>query len=471
MLLTPKNLRTYQWRTKEFVTDNTVGALFVDMGLGKTISVLTAIKSILLHGLTTTLVVGPLRVVQGVWQQEGQKWTHTRDIKFSLVHGPERLRLARLATPAHVYLINVEGLAWLLDLLKRLGLDKPDLWPFDMLVLDESSLFKSHSTKRFEALQKVLHLFKRRYILTGTPTPNSLMDLWPQLYLLDMGERLGNNFWRFKNRFFAPEHPGEHARYTARPGADRYINKLIGDLVLRLDASDYFDLPPVIHNDVMVDLPPKARDLYDEMEEEMFLEMDNADVEAMNAAVLSGKCHQIANGAVYGDDRDTGSKVWELVHDEKLNAMEEIIDECGSNLLIAYQFKHDLERLKKRFKYGADVSKMKITDFEREWNAGNFPYAFMHPKSAAHGLNLQHGGNAAAFFSLTWSREQMDQYIERVGATRQAQAGRTAPVKVYRVRARSTVDDVIAASNQAKDQTQRGFLRALRDYRKQRQHG
>jgi SNF2 family DNA or RNA helicase len=479
--LTPANLRPYQWKAIRFLKESPYAALFLDMGLGKTVSVLSIIKHLLLRpdqGVVTWLVVAPLRVVHGVWVQEAAKWTHTQDIVFSVVHGPEKRRRRALETPAHVYLVNPEGLLWLLEMMHRLKLCEPGRWPFDGLAVDESSMFKSKTTKRWKALAKVLHLFKRRVILTGTPTPNTLLELWPQLYLVDMGERLGANFWRFRERFFEKlDYNGFN--YGLRPESSQLLNRMVRDVVLRLDAADWLDLPPMIGltppnewpipgaggpGDVVVDMPPDVQDKYDEFEKHMFLELETIDVEGISAATVSMKCHQIANGALYGEERTTGEKMWEPLHDAKLDALEEVIGECGSPILVAYQFKHDLARLRAKWPKFADVSQMDVRDFEAAWNAGKYPGAFMHPKSAGHGLNLQDGGNSLAFFSLTWSKEQIDQIVARIGPTRQAQAGRKAPVKIYRIITRGTVDEAILESNALKHTNQRALLNALRDY-------
>lgn len=490
-MLSPANLRQYQWKAIEFLKSSPIVALFLDMGLGKTIALLTFIKLMLVQrdsGIKVWLGVAPLRVVKAVWRQEALKWTHTQDVVFSVVHGSERKRRAALDVPAHVYLINPEGLMWLVEMLHRLKLDQPGRWPFDGLFIDESSMFKASSTKRWKALAKVLHLFKQRVIMTGTPTPNSMLELWPQIYILDMGERLGSTFGRFRERFFIREEVvavtrtpvGDQLQYRwgLRNGADRRLNALVRDICLRLDAADWLTLPPLIGLDahaggpcdVFVDLPDDVMDMYNRLEDEMFLELETSDVEAVNAAALSGKCHQIANGAIYADHRESGERVWEPVHDCKLDALDEIVNECGGPLLVAYQYRHDLARLRAAYPSFAVVADMDIEAFEREWNAGQWPGALMHPKSAGHGLNLQDGGRNAAFFSMTWSKEQIDQFIARIGPTRQAQAGRALqPIKCYRIIARNTVDEAIVESNGLKSQGQRAMLNALNAYRKHKQ--
>jgi SNF2 family DNA or RNA helicase len=464
-MFTVANLRAYQWRAIKFLQSTRYGALLLDMGLGKTISILTLIKWLLLnpqHRVKVWLVVAPLRVVQGVWTQEAHKWQHTQDLQFAIVHGNERERRMALAQPAHVYLINPEGLVWLVEMLHRLGLDKPGRWPFDGLCIDESSMFKASKTKRWKALARVLHLFKRRYILTGTPTPNSMLELWPQIYLVDMGERLGGRFDRFRERFFEKlDYNGYN--YGLRPGADRYLNRMVQDIVLRLDAKDYFKLPPVIPNDVYVELPRKVMEMYNRFERTMFLELETAYVEAVSAAVLSMQCHQIANGALWATN-DEEERVWEPLHDEKLHAMDEIIGETSSPPLVCYQFKHDLIRLRTKYPKFADVARMNIRVFEKEWNAGKWPGALVHPRSCGHGLNLQDGGHDVVLWSQTWSREQIAQVLARVGPTRQAQAGRYQPVTLHRVIARNTVDEAIVASNALKEAGERALLDALRVY-------
>jgi SNF2 family DNA or RNA helicase len=476
--LTPQDMREYQNNSRDFALENPNAALFLDMGLGKTVSVLSVIKALLLdreRRMMCWLVVAPLRVAQGVWRQEAAKWTHTDDIQFSAIIGNEVKRRRALEQPAHVYLINVENLLWLLDYMQRLGLCEQDKWPFEGLIVDESSMFKNFKAKRFKELAKVLHFFRRRYILTGTPTPNSLLELWPQMYLLDMGERLGTNYFRYKERFFEidPEveiysdEQKKYAKYVPRSGASRSITRLIGDIVLRLDAKDYLQLPPVIDNEITLHLPPEVQKMYNKFERDMFIEMQRADAEAISAAVLSMKCHQIANGALWGEERDTGKRVWEALHDVKIDAIREVVEGTGDNIIICYQFQHDLARLRDEFPRAAVMEDFKDIDaFQAQWNRGKFHEVLGHPKSFGHGLNMQDGGHTLAFFSLTWSREQIDQVSARIGATRQAQAGRTTkPITYHWLQMLGTVDEVIRASNHEKDQNQRAQLNALKAYR------
>lgn len=472
-LLTPANLRKYQWRSVDFLVGAPEAALFLDMGLGKTVSALTAFKRLLVDGgMRCALVVAPIRVMKGVWRQEAQKWSHTRDIVFSVVHGGQKERKAALETPAHVYLINPEGLMWLFEMLTRLGLTEEGReaeWPFDVLLIDESSMFKDSHTKRFKALRKVLHLFKRRIIMTGTPTPNSMLELWAQFYIIDMGERLGSVYFRFRERYFERADFMGYS-YKLRRGADRLLNNAVKGAVLRLAAEDWFQLPKTVYNHVRIELPTKVMDQYNEFENNMFLELMTSDVEAISAASLSGRCHQIANGALYGDDRETGNRVWEPMHDEKLRALSEILGEAGSPVLVAYQFRHDLERLRSAYPRAPVMGEGDSTKHEAEWNAGMHPVMLVHPKSAGHGLNLQDGGHTVVFFSLTWSLEQHDQLIARVGPTRQAQAGRTHPVIVHYIISNDTVDEAIMDAIESKAHGQRSLLNALKEYKHAKEH-
>lgn len=461
--LTPKDLRHYQWRAIRFGLMRKYCALFLDMGLGKTVTVLSIIKALLHAGELhdAVLIVGPIRVIYGVWAKEANKWEHTRKLTFSIVHGSQRERLAALDTPADIYLINPEGLVWLLNMLRsKKALNN---WPFGMLVIDESSAFKAAGTKRFGKLRHYVHLFKRRVILSGTPTPNSLKEIWPQMFIVDNGERLGTSSDRFEKRFFEPDNV--HADYPTmvpREGSEAYIHNLIRDVCLSMEYEDYRkDVPKTLINDVRVQLPPAAREVYDEFEREMFLEMAEGDVEALNAAVLSMKCHQIANGAIYTIDRDTNNKIWELVHDAKMDALEEIVYETGSPILVMYYFKHDFFRLHRRWPKAPYFGKSKNSTLEDEWNAGKHKICFAHPSNAAHGMNLQLGpGHTIAMFSLTWSYERYKQFIARIGFARAMQ-----PVMVHRLVAENTTDEAIINSMERKGNGNRAFINALKEYR------
>lgn len=465
---TPADLRKYQWKAIYFGLKRKFCALFMDMGLGKTITVLSIIKALIHHDKLRRkpiLVVGPIRVIYTVWAQEAMLWKHTRSLSFSIVHGSQKNRLAALDVEADIYLINPENLVWLLNLLQTNKAMKD--WPFSMLVIDESSMFKAAGTKRFRKFRHYVHFFKRRIIMSGTPTPNSLIDIWPQMFIVDQGERLGTSVDRFKKRFFVPENiHSDYPTLVPREGTEEYVHGLIRDVALSMEATDYLDVPPTMFNDVEVDLPAQARELYDEFEKEMFLQMETGTVEAVNAAVLTMKCQQIANGAIYTADREGiprrgNDRVWELIHDAKLDALEEVIEETGSPVLVGYWFKHDFFRLHKRFPKAPWFGRAKNDTLEKEWNAGKHRICFAHPGSAAHGMNLQFGpGHTIALFSLTWSFERYKQLIARIGFAR-AQC----VVMVHRIIARNTTDNAMLMSLARKGNGSRTFINALKEYR------
>lgn len=432
------------------------------MGLGKTIIVLSAIKYFKHRGelKKPVLIVAPIRVIYSVWAQEALKWRHTRSLTFSLVHGSPAKRQAALNVPADIYLINPQGVVWLLELLDN---DKAkNDWPFSWLVIDESSKFKAPGTQRFKRLRHFVKYFERRTILTGTPTPNHLLELWAQMFLVDEGARLGTAHHRFKSRFF---YQADYQGYTYAPrrGAANYVMRLVGDIALRMDANDYFDIPPTTHNRVYVELPESVRQLYERFEEEMFIELAKGDVEALSAATLSMRCHQLANGAIYSIDRENNGKIWEPVHDAKIEALQEIIEETGSPVIVAYNFKHDLERLRALYPHAPVLSNPRTIERTiKEWQQNKHEVLLAHPNSAAHGLDgLQYSsGHTIVFFSLTWSREQHDQLIMRIGGARA-----TKPTMVHYIIARNTVDEAIMIASERKDRTQRSLLNALNEYK------
>lgn len=471
--LTPENLRNYQWKALKFVIDHPFCALFLDMGLGKTVSVLSAIKHLFhkdrLKG--PVLVVAPIRVIRGVWRQEALKWSHTRKLTFSLVHGNQKQRMEALARPAHIYLINPEGVKWLIDYYMRLVRGDREKfnakWPFKFLVVDESTFFKDGSTLRFKALKKALPLFERRVILTGTPTPNSLLQIWAQMFLVDMGARLGLTFNGFRDRFFEKQDYMGYS-FSLRDGAKAYIDRLLRPIVLRLQDSDWLDLPPLIQDYIRIDLPPRARKMYDDFEREMFLELDTAEVEAMHAATLTQRCHQIANGAIYALDKETAVKDWYVLHDAKVEALKEYIEELnGERAIIAFTFKHDLARLRAAL---PDAPVMGPTNTERivtEWGEGKHQFVLIHPQSGGHGVNnLQIGCRRVLFFSIPWSGEHHMQLIARVGPARRS--GEKEPTIVHHIVANGTVDEAIVQALERKATSQHDLLDALKDYKRQR---
>lgn len=454
---TKAELRKYQIRTIKFLLVKRFAALFLDMGLGKTIAVLTAIVMMLLRGkIENVLVVAPIRVVYGVWEQEAKLWRHTRSLKFSIVHGNPQQRLNALRQPAHIYLINPEGLVWLREVYKN----RP--WPFDMLVVDESSMFKQPKVKRFRALRSGLPHFKRRVIMTGTPTPNSLLELWPQMYIVDRGRTLGQNFTDYKENHFRRT---GYMGYKWEPliGSQETILEAMSPRVISLRSEDWLELPQKIDIPVWVDLPPEARRLYAQIEAALFLEFEEGEVDIQNAASLSNRTSQIASGAIWLTD-ESEKKVWRPLHDAKLNALREVVDELqGEPPFIAYRFQHDLERLRAMYpRYtviGKGSSAKAIVKIERDWNSGKLAGIIAHPQSAGHGLNMQHGGRHIIWFSPTWSLEQYQQFVKRIH-----RSGVSGTVFNYLILARNTTDEAVMAAIETKDMRQSAVKTSLRDY-------
>lgn len=464
-MLLRHNLRNYQKRGVDFIKDEPFAGLFEDMGLGKTVQVLTAAADLLASNkVQRILLVAPLRPAQGVWRQEARKWQHLKHLTFKMLTGNERQRLLAMNSKAQIHIINVDNLVWLLQVLKTRR--KKYGWPYDMLVIDESSMFKTPKAKRFSSLRWQLKWFKRRVILTGTPAPKGLLDLWSQIFILDQGQRLGEQVDRYRSRFFSPTGYMGHG-YKPDENAEEAITRLISPLVLTLRAEDWLELPPTLKQEVYVDLPPKARAIYSRLEEEMFLELESGSTEALSAASLSSKCWQMANGFLYLEDGD-GAKTWQAIHDAKLQALQEVVDGTGGNMLVAYWFKPDLARLKALYPKAPAIADCKnekaLAKLQDEWNAGKHPVMFVHPQGAGHGLNLQGGGNAMTFYSMLWGREYYAQVTERIGAARQVATGRD-HVMIKHIIARNTVDEVMLATQRMRHADERKVIKLLLDYR------
>ncbi|CAB3624465.1 DEAD/DEAH box helicase [Achromobacter pestifer] len=435
--------------------------IWAGMGMGKTVSTLNALDLLELVEPGPTLVCAPLRVAQSTWPDEAAKWRHLRNLDVTPIVGDvkarERALLRAFQFSGGVFTINYENLPWLVDLLDRWK--KP--WPFRKIVADESTKLKGfrlrQGTQRARALGRVAHKHAAHFIeLTGTPSPNGLQDLWGQAWYLDQGQRLGRTFDAFRQRWFRPSFDGYGIEPL--PFAQEQIEDAMRGLCLSLDARDWFDLRAPITNHIQVDLPAKARALYDDMEKAMFAQIGEHEVEAFNAAAKTMKCLQLANGAAYvGED---GTQ-WAEVHDVKLQALDEVIEEAaGMPVLVAYHFKSDLARLLKAFPKGRQLDKDPQT--LRDWNAGKIPVLFAHPASAGHGLNLQDGGNILVFFSVNWNLEEHQQIIERIGPTRQMQAGHDRPVFIHYILARDTVDEIVLARIETKREVQDLLLDALK---------
>lgn len=446
--------RAYQHEISGHQLEVERGATWAGMGLGKTVETLTTLATLDLVEPGPTLVAAPLRVAQSTWPDEAAKWDHLAGFEVVPIVGNVQERRAALRRRADVYTTNYEQLPWLVE---ELG----DRWPFRKVVADESTKLKGfrlrQGTQRAKALARVAHKHAVRWInLTGTPSPNGLQDLWGQTWFLDSGQRLGRTFDGFTQRWFRPDHTGYGVKPL--PNSQNEIESRLRDICLSLDARDHFDLAEPIVNVIRVDLPEKARALYRDMEREMFMQLSGHEVEAFNAASRTIKCLQIANGAAYVDEKATE---WAEVHDAKLQALDSIVGEaCGAPVLVAYHFKSDLARLLRAFPKGRHLDKDPQTI--RDWNAGRVPLLFAHPASAGHGLNLQDGGNTLVFFGHWWDLEQFQQIVERIGPTRQAQAGHNRPVFIHHIVAADTVDELVMARRDSKREVQDLLLEAMK---------
>lgn len=452
--------RPYQGAMIDHMVETPRCGVWAGMGLGKTAAALTALSIIDVLEGGPSLVIAPLRVAQSTWPDEARKWAHLADVEVVPVVGSAAERRAALKREASIYTINYDNIPWLVE-----HFDLGARWPFATVVADESTKLKGFRLRqgsvRARALAKVAHTKIKRFIeLTGTPSPNGLQDLWGQGWFLDKGERLGRTFEAFKDRWFRSVRLGADpyaVRLEPLPHAQKEIEGRMRDLCLALDARDWFDLKEPIVTTIPVELPSKARRMYDAMEREMFLQLGDTEVEAFNAAAKTVKCLQLANGAIYTDDTGTFTEV----HDAKLQALEDVIEEAaGAPVMVAYHFKSDLVRLQRAFPYGRVLDDDPKTI--RDWNAGRIPILFTHPASAGHGLNLQDGGNILVFFSHWWDLEQYQQIIERIGPTRQAQAGHDRPVFIYHIVAADTIDEVVMKRRETKREVQDLLIEAMK---------
>ncbi|EPH73075.1 protein, SNF2 family [Enterococcus faecalis 02-MB-BW-10] len=441
-------LHPYQEYSKNFILDHPYCALLLDMGLGKTLSSLTAIDE-LLHTfeiIQNVLVIAPLSVAEKTWTDEIEKWDHLQHLTFSKVLGNPKQREEALFKKADVYLINRENVEWLVNYYQR-------NWPFKTVIIDELSSFKSSSAKRFKALRKVRPKMERVIGLTGTPSPNSLMDLWAQMYLLDQGERLGKTITQYRNKYFVPAQKNGHIVYSWQliPGAEEAIYNKISDICVSMKAKDYLQLPPRTENIIELDLNPTSWKQYKELEREYVLELEETDVVASNAATLSNKLLQLSNGAVYDENGDGRE-----IHQEKLNALERVIEDAqGQSVLVFYQYQHDLERIQGRFK---QAKALNVSDGDIEkWNEGKIPLLLAHPQSAGHGLNLQKGGHIIVWFGLTWSLEFYQQANARLD-----RQGQTQPVIIHHLVTKGTIDEQVIKALQAKEQGQSALMAAVK---------
>ena len=450
-MLNRNDLHGYQQYSVQFIIGHPAAAVLLECGLGKTVTTLTALDDLLFDyfEIRRVLVICPLRVGT-VWVSEIQHWEHLQDLKCSVAIGTETERLSALRKQADIYVINRENVQWLIS-------DSGIPFDFDMVVIDELSSFKNHQTKRFKALMKVRPKVKRIVGLTGTPSSNGLMDLWAEFRLLDMGERLGRFIGQYRTSYFRPDKQNGQVvfSYKPLPGAEKQIYSKISDITISMKSTDHLQMPELVNSRYTVYLSGKEDSHYADLKKDLVLQLPDGDITAANAASLSGKLCQMANGAVY---TDTGETV--AIHERKLDALEDIIEAAnGKPVLVAYWFRHDLERITGRLqKLKIPCSRLDTDGSIRKWNAGEIPVALIHPASAGHGLNLQSGGNTLVWFGLTWSLELYQQTVARLW--RQGQAAGT--VVVQHIITKGTIDERIMKALSEKDTTQAALIDAVK---------
>lgn len=439
----------YQRYATEKIIELPACGLFLAMGLGKTVSTLTAVNELIYDRfeIEKVLVIAPKRVAEDTWISEAEKWDHLWYLTFSKILGTASQREAALQVKADIYLINRENVVWLVDKLRK-------QWPFDMVVVDELSSFKSNQAKRFKALRTIRPLVKRFVGLTGTPAPNGLMDLWPEVYLLDRGERLGKTITSFRDRYFYPGKRDGYTVFTWEPkeGAEEAIHEKISDICISMKAEDYLQLPAQIVNDIRIRMASPEMEKYRELEKEKLMELDGQEITALSAAAVWGKLLQLANGAVY--DSDGGVTV---LHEKKLDALEEILEaSCGHSVLVFYNFRHDCDRLMDRFKK-YNPRTFRTPEDIRDWNSGKIPLMLAQPASMGHGLNIQAGGHIIVWYGLNPSLELYLQANARLH--RQGQKG---VVIIHRLIVEGTVDEDVIKKLEVKDEHQDSLMEAVK---------
>lgn len=440
------NPHEYQTYATNFILEHPVAAVLLEMGLGKSVITLTAIYELMLNRFEVqkVLVIAPLRVARDTWPAEIEKWEHLQGLTYSVAIGTEVERLAALKRPAHLYLINRENVDWLIT--------KSNLpFDYDMVVIDELSSFKSHAAKRFKSLLKVRPKVKRMVGLTGTPSGNGLMDLWAEFRVLDMGQRLGRYITHYRNNFFVPDKRNQQMIFSYKPkiGAEDAIYKLISDITISMKSADFLKMPECVINEVSVSLSEEEWSVYHELREDMVVDLNNDEIDAVNAAALSGKLLQMANGAVYNEEKEVVH-----IHDKKLDALEDLIEGAnGKPVLVAYWYNHDLQRIKKRF----SVREIKTSQDIKDWNNGEIPVAVIHPASAGHGLNIQFGGSTIIWFGLTWSLELYQQTNARLW-----RQGQNDTVVIHHIIAKDTIDEDIMAALRKKEKIQSALIDSVK---------
>ena len=441
MKYVPHDYQSYA--TSRIIKDKICG-MFLDCGLGKSVITLTALDELMYNYFKVykVLVIAPLRVAQDTWSKECEKWEHLKFLTISKVLGSEKERLRALGEKTALYVINRENVEWLV---------KNHKWDFDMVVIDELSSFKSYSSRRFKALRKIRPLIKRIVGLTGTPTPNGLMDLWAQIYLLDMGERLGKFIGQYRNTYFEPDKRSREVifSYKSRLGAEEQIYEKLSDICISMKACDYLKMPDRIDNRIEVSLSEAEMKLYQILEKDMLLPFTDGDIDAVNAAALSNKLLQMSNGAVYDENHQV-----KFIHNRKLDALEDLIEAVnGKPVLIFYGYQHDKERITKQFK----VQEINTSEDISRWNEGNIPIAIAHPAATGHGLNLQSGGSTIIWFSLPWSLELYQQANARLW-----RQGQKETVVIHHIITKGTIDEDVIKTLGVKDKSQNALLEAVK---------
>lgn len=436
----------YQDYATKFIQNNEVSAIFLDCGMGKSVITLTAIKNLITKGKAKrVLVIAPLRVANTTWKDELEKWEHLKGLTYAVATGTEKERLAAVKKKADITIINRENVEWLVA---KSGLK----WWFDFVVVDELSSFKSHQAKRFKYLLKVRPFISRIVGLTGTPSSNGLMDLWAEFRLLDMGERLGRYITRYRENYFTADKRNAQVvfSYKPLPGAEERIYEKISDITISMKAKDYLKMPDLVINDVFVGMDEKSKQKYEELKDDMVVDIKGEEIDAVNAAVLSNKLLQMANGAIYAED---GKVI--PIHDKKLDALEDLAESAnGKPVLVVYWFKHDLNRIKARFPHAREI---KTEADIRAWNKGQIVMGLIHPASAGHGLNLQSGGSTLIWFGLTWSLELYQQINARL-----YRQGQKETVIIHHILTKGTMDERVLKSVGAKEKTQNALIDAVR---------
>ena len=436
----------YQSYATEFILSHPISAVFLEMGLGKSVITLSAIFDLCLDSFLVckVLVIAPLRVARDTWPAEINKWDHLKGLSYSVAVGTEKERIDALKKQSTLYIINRENVDWLVH---KSGIP----FQFDMVVIDELSSFKSYGAKRFKSLLKVRPSVKRIVGLTGTPSSNGLMDLWAEFRILDLGQRLGRYISHYRNTYFTPDKRNAQIifSYKPLPGAEEEIYKQISDITISMKSTDYLKMPEFVSNEVFVTLSEKEWKVYSDFKEDMVANLGDEEIDAVNAAVLSGKLLQMANGAVY----DSENKA-HVIHDKKLDALEDLIEGAnGKPVLVAYWYKHDLERIKDRL----PVRQIQSSKDIKDWNDGKIPIAVIHPASAGHGLNLQSGGSTLIWFGLTWSLELYQQTNARL-----YRQGQKDTVIVHHIITKNTIDEDVLLALTKKEKTQDALIDAVK---------